>query len=148
MDTIFPLIIALHSGEWIVEIDLKDTCHHILMHPQIRKYYTRTSKGCYLSGAGNSRYTSITRMDYQLEEISTGTLTDRISDSFSLETLEDSQPESVLVIICLITSCLSPNSHISNKGSNTGSVNGLVSLGNKPLSDSSLTQIYCAIWHN
>ena len=39
MDTLFSIIAALQSQEWITKIDLKDAYHHILVHVNIRKYF-------------------------------------------------------------------------------------------------------------
>ena len=39
METLFSIIAALQSQEWITKIELKDAYHHILVHVNIRKYF-------------------------------------------------------------------------------------------------------------
>ena len=40
METLFSIIAALQPQEWITKIDLKDAYHHILVHVNIRKYFS------------------------------------------------------------------------------------------------------------
>ena len=39
METLFSIIAAIQPQEWITKIDLKDACHHILVHVSIHKYF-------------------------------------------------------------------------------------------------------------
>ena len=39
METLFSIITALQSQEWITKIDLKDAYHHIPVHINIRRYF-------------------------------------------------------------------------------------------------------------